>query len=440
VYAASFGTAIVVLRTSEAPLDLRWATIASLGYGAGALVATVLFRRAASLPARAILAASVFVAVAVIPTALQADARAGSASAPVKSDVLVVEQAAASVLDGGNPYALVHDEGALATWPAWARHHYPYLGGLLVAGVARALAGRAPWTDPLLLSLGLGLAVAVPSTLLSGASAESRLRTLIVLFVLATGAPLVVTSGKEILVLAMLLASLVALQRRHPTLSGVAAGSAVAMHQLAWVVLPLFALMPATTGGRRVAAIAATIAFTVVVPFLLWDPSAFLEDAVLYPLGFGQPTGGLAFTPGGLLARALRGPTWLPILSIGVAAATCAALAIRRGVRTPSDVARWAAILLLVVMIVAPRVRLAYLALPVNLFLWSALLRESASRREASGDVASVGVRRVTRSVRGPEPSAEPAGRVRPRRRGPRSCGARRPRARAGRAPEPPGP
>jgi hypothetical protein len=378
LYAASFVAVIVVLLTSDGPLDLRWAKIGAFGYGAGALAALALSRRGTLLLGRAILGACVFIAVAVMPTVLNADARAGSAATPVKSDVLVIEQAAASLLDGRNPYTVVHDGGPLATWPAWARDHYPYLGALLAAGAARALAGPATWTDPLLLSLGLALALAVPSILLSGARGEARLWTFLVLFVLATGAPLLVTSGKEILVLALLLASLVALQRGRPTLSGVAAGSAAAMHQLAWVVLPIYAFMAAKTGGRRVAVIAATIAVAAIVPFLVWDPAAFLEDAVLFPLGFGQPAGGVAFTPGGLLASVVPGSRWLLIVVIALGAGACAALGIRRGVRTPSDVARWAGILLLLVMVLAPRVRLAYFALPANLLLWSRLLREAS--------------------------------------------------------------
>jgi hypothetical protein len=355
----------------------------------------------------------VFAAVAVVPTVVEADLRSETATANVKSDVLVVEQAADALLEGRNPYAVVHDDGPLATWPAWAREHFPYLAGTIAAGTARALAGPEPWTDPRLLYLALALAVAVPSIRWSGASAEWRLRAFLVLFVLVSGAPLVVTSGKEIIVLALLLASLIALQRRHPALSGIAAGSAAAMHQLAWVILPVYAIMPAKSGGRRVAVIAATIAVAAVVPFLVWDPSAFLEDAVLYALGFGQPAGGAAFTPGGLVVSAFPGSRWLLIVVIALAVGICAAIAIRRGVRTPADVARWAGIILLVVMVLAPRVRVAYFALPANLLLWSRLLREGESS----------------------EPSAGSAEHVRPRRRGLRSCAASRPSARAARAP-----
>jgi hypothetical protein len=376
LYAGSSVAALAALSTSDGPLDLQWARVAAFGYGIGALAAWLLSRRAAGIRARAILAVAVFAAVAVVPTIAQAGARSQTATADVKSDVLVVEQAAAALLEGRNPYAVVHDDGPLARWPAWAQEHFPYLAATIAAGAARALAGPEPWTDARLLSLALALAVAVPSILWSGASAEWRLRAFLVLFALASGAPLVVTSGKEIVVLGMLVASLVALRLGHPSLSGVAAGSAAAMHQLAWVVLPFIAFMPPRSGGRRVAAIGGAIAIAAVVPFLAWDAGAFVEDAVLFPLGFDQPADASPFTPGGALATVLPGSRWPMVAVTALAAGACAAVAIRRGVRTPADVARWAGTLLLVVLILAPRVRLAYFALPANLLVWSWMLRE----------------------------------------------------------------
>ena len=376
LYGASCLAALAVLSTSQGPLDLQWARVAAPGYGIGALAAWVMSRRAAGIRARAILAVAVFAAVAVVPTLAQAGARSETATADVKSDVLVVEQAAATLLEGRNPYALVHDDGPLARWPAWAQNHFPYLAATIAAGVPRALAGPEPWTDARLLSLALALAVAVPSILWSGASAEWRLRAFLVLFVLVTGAPLVVTSGKEVVILGLLIASLVALRRGHPSVSGFTVGSAAAMHQLAWVVLPFFAFLPPRSGGRRVIAIGAGIAIAAVVPFLAWDADAFVEDAVLFPLGFGQPADASPFTPGGLLATVLPDSRWPMIVAIVLAAGACAAAAIRRGARTPADVARWAGTLLLVVVILAPRARLAYFALPANLLVWSRMLRE----------------------------------------------------------------
>jgi hypothetical protein len=372
-YGSSAGVALVVLSTSDGPLDLLWARIAVVGYGSGALAAWLLHRRGVGIRGRAILAATVFAAVAVVPTILHADARVESAT-PMKSDVLVVEQAAGALLDGRNPYAVVHDDGALATWPAWAQEHFPYLAVVLAIGVPRAVADPAPWTDPRLVYLALGLVIAVPSILRSGLSVEPRLRAFQVLFVLVTGAPLVFTSGKEILVIGLLLASLVAFDRNHAFASGIILGAAVAMHQLAWIVLPVLAFTRPGTHGRRAATVAASIAIAAVVPFLVWNAAAFIEDAVLFPLGFGQPDSTSALTPGGVIASVMPGSRWVLIILIGLALVAGGVLAIRRDVRTASDVARWAGFLLLIALVLAPRVRLAYFALPANLLLWSRLL------------------------------------------------------------------
>jgi hypothetical protein len=120
-YGSSAAVALVVLSTSDGALDVLWARVAVAAYGIGALAAWVLHRRGVGIRGQAILAAALFAAVAVVPTILHADARAESATLPVKSDVLVVEQAAGSLLNGRNPYAVVHDDGALARasrWPA----------------------------------------------------------------------------------------------------------------------------------------------------------------------------------------------------------------------------------------------------------------------------------------------------------------------------------
>jgi hypothetical protein len=112
-----------------------------------------------------------------------------------------------------------------------------------------------------------------------------------------------------------------------------------------------------------------------VVPFLVWDAGAFIEDAVLYPLGFGQPASGPAVTPGGIVSSVMPGSRWVLILLMGVALVAGAVVAIRRGMRTASDVARWAGVLLLTALLLAPRARLVYFAFPANLLLWSRPLR-----------------------------------------------------------------
>jgi hypothetical protein len=385
LYALSAAVAIAVAATSDAPLDRLWARVAMFGYLAGALGAWLLLRRGASIRARAILASAVFAAVAVVPTLVHTDARLGSATTHVKSDVLVVEQAADSLLHGRNPYAVVHDDGPLARWPDTTKAHLPYLPAILVVGVPRGVAGPAVWTDARVIYLALALAIAVPSILLSAGPAERRLRAFQVLLVLVTGAALVFTSGKEVLVLALLLASLVALERGRPVVSGVGAGLAAAMHQLAWIPLIVaFASRPASA-ARKAAALAASLAIAAVLPFLAWDARAFLEDAVLMPLGFGQPDAGSMPTPGSLLASAVPGARWTFVVVMASAIGIGLVAIARRRRSSASDVALGAGVLLLVAVLLAPRSRLAYIAFPVNLLLWSRMLREPGHPTETPG-------------------------------------------------------
>jgi hypothetical protein len=396
LYAISAVVAIAISATSDAPLDRLWGRVAVFGYAAGAFGGWLLFRRKASIEARALLAAAVFAAVAVLPTIVQADARLDSSGVDVKSDVLVVEQAAESLLYGRNPYAVVLDEGALARWPDTTKAHFPYLPGILVVGLPRGMAGSATWFDPRLIYLALALGIAVPSILRAPASAEWRLRAFQVLFVLVSAAPLVFTSGKEVLVLALVLASLVALQRCRPGVSGASLGVAAAMHQLAWVPLIVAIATRAASPARRAAALGASIAIAWILPFVVWDAGAFVEDAVLMPLGFGQPTasGGIPL-PGNLIASLAPQARWTLVVVMAIALGIGFVAIARRGLSSAADVALGAGILLLAALLLAPRVRLTYLAFPVNLLLWSRmLLRPGACPRPIDAR---------TRPIRAPE-------------------------------------
>jgi hypothetical protein len=386
LYGLSAVVAIAISATADAPLDRLWGRVAVFGYAAGALGGWLLFRRKASIRARTILAGAVFAAVAVVPTIVHADGRVGSTEVDVKSDVLVVEQAAESLVHGRNPYAVVLDEGALARWPASTRAHFPYLPTILLVGLPRGVVGNAAWSDARLIYLALALAVAVPSILRAVAPAEWRLRAFQGLFVLVTAAPLVFTSGKEVLVLALLLAALVALQRGRPGLSGASVGVAAAMHQLAWVPLVVAIATRTASAVRKAAALGVSIAIASVAPFVAWDANAFVEDAVLMPLGFGQPNGGHGILmPGSFIASLAPQARWMLVILMTVALGIGLVAIARRGRSAAADVAVGAGMLLVVALLLAPRIRLAYLAFPLNLLLWSRMLR----RPGASGDPAA---------------------------------------------------
>jgi hypothetical protein len=380
LYGASAIAALVVPLTTDVPLDREWAQIVAPAYVVATLIAVVLTVRRAGLMARAALTTALFAAVALVPLGVHAAARAGTTTdVPVKSDILVIEAAADALMRGENPYAASYDGEALATWPRATRTHFPYLPATLVFGVPRAAIGPDLLTDARIPFLFVTLLIAVVSLMRSAMPPWGRLRALQVLLVAATGAPFVFTSGKELPVLALLLASLVALDRSRPVVSGIAAGLAASAHQLAWPVLPFLALVRAGGSARRGIRVAVAAAVTIlvsIVPFAAWDIDGFTTDAILFPLGYGQPADseGL-FTPGSALAAAFPEARWVIVLVLVVVAAVAIyLLARRRRLVSAADVARAAGILLLLMLLLAPRVRIAYFAFPLNLLVWSWLL------------------------------------------------------------------
>ncbi len=391
LYALSAGVALAVTLTAGAPLDRQWARVAAPAYTVAALVAAAQWRRRAFIRARALLAVALFAAVAAVPLLVHSAVRLdGGDRAHMKSDVLVVEQAASHLLHARDPYAVSFDEGPLASWPEVTRTHFPYLPATLAFGLPSAVAGPTPWTDPRLLYLTATLAIAVPAITLSRARSDGRLRVFQVLLVLMTGAPLVFTSGKELPVLALLLAALVALDRGHLLVVGILAGLAASAYQLAWVVLPFLVLArrPGTgEGAGRAAVAAAVVMLACIGPFLAWDAGALIDDVVWYPVAVGQPVAVVLPTPGGLLAAVVPGARWQLLAVLGVAIAVAAIVLVRKAPHpTASDVARGAGMLLLVAFLLAPRVRMAYFVFPLNLLLWARLLRpEPAPGAVAAG-------------------------------------------------------
>lgn len=382
LYGASALAAQAVPLTTDVPLDREWARVAAPGYAAGALVAALLPMRRASLGARVLLAGAVFAAVALVPLAVHVDARADPRTdVSVKSDVLIVEGAAEALVHRANPYAVTYHDGLLASWPRSTRTHFPYLPATLVFGMPRALGGPAGLADARVSYLLMTLLIAGAALAWSTIPAVGRLRAFQVMLVLATGAPLVYTSGKELPVLALLLASLVALDRGRTLVAGAAAGIAAAAHQLAWIVLPFLALVPGDRsgpgGGRRAIVVVSATMIATIGPFIVWDARAFADDAVWYPLGFGQSPGDQrSFTPGSLLASALPETRWvLVVLLVAVLVGGVVVLGIRAPHPFAGDVARRAGLLLLVVLLLAPRTRIAYFAFPLNLLLWAHLLQ-----------------------------------------------------------------
>jgi hypothetical protein len=391
LYAAGAVVAAVSSRVDAIPVQREWARLAFVPYAVAALVALLLALRWRGRPAHAALAVRTGLAVAallaalVVPLALEVAWRAALGDlGHVQSEVFLTEQGARALLGGRDPYSVSYGYGMLRGYPPGVWQHIPYLPGIFAFGLPSALLGGGPLTDARLGFTLVSLAAALLALRISGLPGEQRLRVLLVLLVLPTGARYLVGGGDDVAVLALLLLAVVLEQRRLPVAAGLVAGLAAAIKQTAWPALPFLALAARDRDGRpagwRYLAAVAAVVVPVVAPFAAWDLGALVRSVVLFPLGLGsEPTIARGLTLGQLLARPFPGAK--AAIALVLAAGLLAAgvlLALRRPPRTVATALAYAGVLLAAAVVLAPAGRLGYLIYPVNLLVWSGALRAGA--------------------------------------------------------------
>jgi hypothetical protein len=374
LYGGSALVALVVPLTTSAPADTSWARIATGPYLAGAVWAVYLGRRKAGLRARQWLAAGVLVTATLLPLALEVIWRAETGH--VKSEVVVTEQGARTLLAGRDPYGATPDSGPLAAWGPDVRDHVPYPPAMLFFGLPRAVFGDGPLADARLAFVACALAAAACAWRYWRRTGERRLRAMQVLLVIATGAPMVATSGKEPAVLALMLLALVLLDGGRPRAAGMAAGVAAATYQLAWLLVPFLGLSgnSARSGRRSTMFWGLTIPALFIGPFLLWSPSAFVRDVILFPFAHAPRPEQWSPTPGAMLVRMV--PSIRKGLAVTVAAVVLLLtfVSLRRPTRGAADAAGKAGLILAIGVLFAPGGQAKYLVFPLELLVWSRLL------------------------------------------------------------------
>jgi uncharacterized membrane protein len=112
------------------------------------------------------------------------------------------------------------------------------------------------------------------------------------IFLLPGHSLIAVLGDNDLPMVAMLLAALLAADRRRPLLTGALLGLAVAVKQDAAVAVPVICLWALHRGvsTRRLTAAAGTgllVLAAVVLPFVALKPSAFFQDTVLFVAGGG---------------------------------------------------------------------------------------------------------------------------------------------------------
>jgi hypothetical protein len=383
LYGCSALFAGLTAATAGIPLQRSWGRVALWPYALAATIALLAARipgnEAQQRRGRTILVAVVFAAAAIAPMAVAASRRAGGdPGAHAQSEVIIVEEAAAALREARDPYVAEYRDGPLADRPVPTQVHFPYLPGMLAFGIPRAMAGHAAWTDARIWFTVIALAVAGAGLLRMAAAPEARLRTFQVLFALPTGALLLATGGVDIPVIAMLLGATVLVRNDRPVAAGVIGGLALAAKQTSILVLPFLVLaIPPGLPRRRFVLTIGAVGGAFIVPFALWDVDAFVEDAILFPLGLGQGESAAATpTLGSLLVDLF--PTSRTVVTVLLVAAivVIAAILLFRG-RGPSlsQACARAAGAFLTAIALAPAARVGYLVYPANLIVWAIAFR-----------------------------------------------------------------
>ncbi|MFC9681112.1 FkbM family methyltransferase [Streptomyces sp. NPDC056948] len=348
---------LLCLRTTITPHQV-WGACAAAGYGLAALVAHFSARPWGRASAAVAAVGSVLVPLVFLV-----------ADGARQMEVTVVERSGGLLLHSGTPY--VSD-------PAELRDYNPYLPGMALFGLPRALLGDVPLADArlwfALVSLGaMGLAA-----LLYGDSWPSRrgaARPLLWLAATPAVALPLAVGGVDLPVIALMCLALALAGRGGTVAAGLALGAAAALKWTAWPLLPVGLALLAVTAGRRAAvragATAVALAVLAVLPVALADPGAFAEHVLLFPLGEGG-TGSPATSPlpGYLLATYVPGGFALAVAGLALSAVAVAVSLVTRPPRTAVAAADRLALGLGIAMCLIPATRFGYVVYPLVLLGW----------------------------------------------------------------------
>ncbi|SCE87249.1 Protein of unknown function [Micromonospora coriariae] len=400
LYAVSAIFAAITAVTSTLLPHRAWGTVATVGYliAALAVVLQLILRRRGSasrlvgLPARWTVTGFVWASTALLPVLWQSVERATGRVDRAQEEVLVVEQAGARLLDHGTPY-LGHDAIAALPHGEQLLGYTPYQPGMAMFGLPRALFDAA-WTDARVwFSVGTALALALAVAALRSAhrahpattaDADDRrgaalLRGVQAATVLPICALTLATGGDDLPVLALCLLALALAAADRPGRAGLAVGLAGALKLFAWpVALVLIVWGLTRRAGTRVAAGAIGLPVAALLPALLVDRDALIENVLRFPLGHGLVTSPAQSPfPGYLIATALPAGRLIAAALLVAAGLTIAVRLARRPPRTAVATALICGYGLLAAILLMPSTRFGYLLYPLALLTWAPALHRT---------------------------------------------------------------
>lgn len=382
---AAFAAAVAVV--SGQPIERCWGAWAAIGYAAAAAITAAVPRRRGHQAPAAIALGCATGCATVAPLAWQAFA--GLPSRVGEGALTVIAQAGARLLRHGTPYP-----------PAASLTHVlaydPYEPLMAVFGLPNA-AGLTGWPASPRLWLALaGTAGVYLAFRVRGAPPRQALpRTALALASPVLSLPLA-TGGTDLPVIASLCVAL-ALAERAPRRGALAAAAACALKAIAWPAVPVIAAMLAATRGTRacwrftaIAVVTAVAAMAAAAPAALSDPSATVQNAILFPLGLTSHRSPAASPlPGHLLASSGPAGKWAAVTLLAVAIAAFAWWLARRPPRTARSAAVRLAAGLTAAITLAPAARWGYYAYPLALLGWLGLSYSSERTLATSPPSAS---------------------------------------------------
>ncbi len=402
LYGVAAGFAVGTGFIVRIPLYRQWGQMAAGPYALAGVLMTVVAARTgrraaargrapattrATTAARVVAFLIVLFGATVVPLSLEVVWRSqGNAALHVQPEVVVVEQAGARAAGGDDPYRVIDRHGHVILHqrgePTYELY-YPYLPGMVIFGLSSEAKGVARLTDARIQFLVFTAVVGLFALSRLRPRTDARFRALQVLTVLPTAALPLATGGDDMPVVAMMLAGLVALQRRRPVLAGLALGVASSFKFTAWplVVLALFVVRDRDDRravGRYVIGVV-SICGPVVLPFAIRNASAFVDNVIRYPLGLaGVSSPAASALPGHILIALLPGAHRAYVIVVALVGGAALVWHLRR--RPPADTGQLALLtgwVMTIAILVAPATRVGYLLYPINLFVWAWMLRRS---------------------------------------------------------------
>ncbi|MEU1761525.1 glycosyltransferase 87 family protein [Micromonospora sp. NPDC005686] len=385
LYAAATAFAAITAATSTLPPHRAWGAVATIGYALATLAAAtqlLAYRRhpgtpLAGLPARWTITGLTWAATALLPVVTQSVERAAGRTDRAQEEVIVVEHAGARLAEQGTPYL---GPDAIAALPPGEQllGYTPYQPGMALFGLPRA-AVDAWWTDSRVwfaVVTALTLVALVATLRAHGGPAAPRrdaavLRAVQAATVLPVCTLTLATGGDDLPVLALCLLALALAAAGRPGRAGLAVGAAGALKLLAWPVAVVLICWAATRRAvPRTALGALGLPVLALLPVLLVDRDALVENVLRFPLGHGLVTSPAQSPfPGHLIAEALPAGRAVAAALLVAAGLAIAARLLRRPPRTAAATALICGYGLLAAILLMPSTRFGYLLYPAALLV-----------------------------------------------------------------------